>query len=50
MADDKRKKAPDDGPDGIDRFSSNGYGLELDGKKVDPVREEMEEIEEIEET
>ena len=47
MADDKKKKAPDDGRDGIDRFSSNGYGLELDGKKVEPAQDE--EIDEIEE-
>lgn len=30
-----KKKAPIDGPDGVDRWTSNGYGLIIDGKKVE---------------
>lgn len=33
------KKAPDEGPNGVDRWTSNGYGLTIDGKKVEPVEE-----------
>lgn len=45
----KRKpKVPEDGRNGVDRFSSNGYGIEIDGKKVTPPKED--DIEEIEET
>ena len=51
MADEKRKRAPADGPDGIDKWGTNGYGLIVNGKKVKPVPAEMdtEEVEEIEE-
>lgn len=46
---DKKREAPADGRDGIDRFSCNGYGLKLDGVDVKPVAtEETEEIEEVE--
>ena len=48
MAD--RKQAPAEGPNGVDRWTSNGYGLVIDGKKVEPPAEENEQdIEEIEE-
>lgn len=55
MADDKRKRAPDDGPDGVDKWGTNGYGLIINGKKVEAVPAEMEpveeeDIDEIEET
>lgn len=49
----KRKKAPEEGPHGVDQWTSNGYGLMINGKKVEPVEEkpepEEEEIDEIEE-
>lgn len=45
------KKAPAEGPHGVDRWTSNGYGLTINGKKVEPPTEvEEQEIEEIEET
>lgn len=46
-----RKKAPEEGPHGVDRWTSSGYGLTLDGKKVDPPTEkpDKQDIEEIEE-
>lgn len=28
------KKAPEEGPDGVDRWTSNGYGLCIDGINV----------------
>lgn len=44
----KEKKAPEEGPNGVDRWTSNGYGLMIDGKKVEPPKEkEEEEIEEV---
>lgn len=42
----KPRKAPEEGPHGVDRWTSNGYGLTLDGKKVEPPPEEREEEEE----
>ena len=46
----ERKLAPAEGPHGVDRWTSNGYGLTIGGKKVEPPAEETEqEIEEIEE-
>ena len=46
----ERKKAPVDGPNGVDRWTSNGYGLTINGKKVEPPAEETEQdVEEIEE-
>lgn len=45
------KKAPTEGPHGVDRWTSNGYGLTINGKKVEPPTEkEEQDIEEIEET
>lgn len=29
-------KAPEEGPHGVDRWTSNGYGLVVDGKPVEP--------------
>ena len=48
MAENK-KPAPLEGPNGVDRWTSNGYGLMLNGKKVEPPAEEKEDIDEIEE-
>lgn len=45
----ERKQAPVEGPNGVDRWTSNGYGLTIGGKKVEPPAEEEQEIEEIEE-
>ena len=43
-------KIPEEGPHGVDRWTSNGYGLTIGGKKVVPEDEEVEKnIEEIEE-
>lgn len=45
-----RKQAPVEGPHGVDRWTSNGYGLTIGGKKVQPTAEEKEtDVEEIEE-
>lgn len=50
---DKRKIAPDEGPHGVDRWTSNGYGITVNGKKVEPPDEkdtpETQEIDDIEE-
>lgn len=44
------KKVPVEGPHGVDRWTSNGYGLVIDGKKVEPPSETDEkDIDEIEE-
>lgn len=46
----ERKKAPAEGPHGVDGWTSNGYGLMINGKKVEPPAEEEEQdIDEIEE-
>ena len=48
--DDNRKVAPEEGPHGVDRWTSNGYGLTVNGKKVEPPEDKKEpEIDEIEE-
>ena len=44
----KRKQAPEEGPHGVDRWTSNGYGLTINGKKVDPPAED-DNVEDIEE-
>lgn len=31
------RTAPEDGPHGVDRWSSNGYGLLLNGEPVEPL-------------
>lgn len=45
--------APEEGPHGVDRWTSNGYGLIIDGKPVEPISEaeesQMDEVEEISE-
>lgn len=48
---DKRKLAPEEGPHGVDRWTSNGFGLTVNGKKVEPPEETSDEetIDEIEE-
>lgn len=46
------KKVPEEGPKGVDRWTSNGYGLRVNGKNVTPPDQEdenQEEIDEIEE-
>lgn len=40
MDDAKNRKAPDEGPHGVDRWSSNGYGLRIDGIEVSPPADE----------
>ena len=34
MTDEKQKQAPEEGPCGVDRWTSNGYGLTIDGITV----------------
>lgn len=46
---DKRKTAPEEGPHGVDRWTSNGYGVTIDGKAVTPVEKEGPDIDEIDE-
>lgn len=52
---DEKKKVPEEGPNGVDRWTNNGYGMMLDGKPVTPIGEDensdidIDEIEEIEE-
>ena len=52
---DKRNIAPDEGPHGVDRWSSNGFGLTINGKEVVPLDteekedDETQDIDEIEE-
>lgn len=47
------RMAPEEGPHGVDRWTSNGYGLIIDGKPVEPISEaeksQMDEVEEISE-
>ena len=49
--DEKPKRAPEEGPNGVDRWTNNGYGMMLNGKPVEQMTEEQEidEIEEVEE-
>lgn len=49
MAEPKTKLAPEEGPNGVDRWTSNGYGLTIGGKKVTPPAEEDRDIDEVEE-
>ena len=30
----KKRQEPEEGPNGVDRWSSNGYGLRIDGIEV----------------
>ena len=46
----ERKLAPVEGPHGVDRWSCNGYGLTIGGKKVEPpVEDDDKDVEEVEE-
>ena len=40
MADEKTRPIPEDGPNGVDRWTSNGYGLHIDGIEVNPPEKE----------
>ena len=31
-----KKKVPEEGPNGVDRWTSNGYGISVNGKKAEP--------------
>ena len=45
----ERKNAPAEGPNGVDGWTSNGYGLLINCKKVEPAAEEKDQdTEEIE--
>lgn len=48
---DKRNLAPEEGPNGVDRWTSNGYGVRIDGKLIRqaPKETDEDEIDEIEE-
>jgi len=35
-------RAPEEGPHGVDRWTSNGYGLTIDGIEVKPTAKENE--------
>ena len=41
------KKAPAEGPHGVDRWTSNGYGLRVNGQKVEPPKEDDKKDKEI---
>lgn len=43
MADEKTKPEPQEGPNGVDRWTSNGYGLTIDGAEVEPQTESTKE-------
>lgn len=43
------KKAPAEIPQGVDAWTCNGYGLTIGGKKVEPLVEEEQDVDEIEE-
>lgn len=50
---DKKNIAPAEGPNGVDRWTSNGYGLRLNGKKVEPPKTDNDkepDIDDIEES
>ena len=38
----KKPMAPEEGPHGVDRWTSNGYGLTIDGIEVTPAAKENE--------
>lgn len=38
----KKPMVPEEGPRGIDRWTSNGYGLTIDGIEVTPAAKENE--------
>ncbi len=37
--DEKKIQEPEEGPNGVDRWTSNGYGLRVDGIEVSPPAE-----------
>lgn len=37
------KRAPLEGPNGVDSWTSNGYGLMINGRKVEPLKTEEDE-------
>ena len=39
---DKKPMAPEEGPHGVDRWTSNGFGLTIDGIEVTPAAKENE--------
>lgn len=43
MEDKKTKAAPEEGPNGVDRWTSNGYGLCIDGIQVKSPTEKEDE-------
>ena len=51
----KKRRAPEEGPRGVDRWTSNGYGITVGGKKVEPPKDgerpepEKKAVDEIEE-
>ena len=45
----KKPTAPEEGPHGVDRWTSNGYGLTIDGIEVKPAAKENEHGEHAEE-
>lgn len=38
--DEHTSRAPEEGPHGVDRWTSNGYGLTVDGIEVKPAEKE----------
>lgn len=40
--DEKKHLGPEEGPHGVDRWTSNGYGLVIDGIEVTPTAKENE--------
>lgn len=38
----KKPMTPEEGPHGVDRWTSNGYGLTIDGIEVTPAAKENE--------
>lgn len=48
----KQNMAPEEGPNGVDRWTSNGYGIRIDGKPIKeyvPEEKDEDEIDEIDE-
>ena len=42
MKEEMKQQAPEEGPHGVDRWTSNGYGLTIDGIEVKPSVKENE--------
>lgn len=45
----KRKTAPAEGPNGVDRWTSNGYGLIVNGEKAEPEKPKEDKIDVVRE-